>query len=59
MTTTPTIHDLYPDLTDKELAEAEDNLERYLALVLRIFERTELETAPQTDLLAPGTVPVS
>lgn len=55
----PNIHDLYPDLTEKELVEAEANLERYLALVLRIFERAELETAPQADPLAPGTVPVS
>lgn len=59
MTTTPTIQDLYPDLTEKELAQAEDNLERYLALVLRIFERAELESAPQAGPLAPGTVPVS
>jgi hypothetical protein len=35
----PTIRDLYPDLTDEELAEAEDTIERYLELVLRIFER--------------------
>lgn len=41
--TAPTIRDLYPHYTDKQLAEAEDNLERYLILVLRIFERRELE----------------
>ena len=41
----PTIRDLYPDYTDQELAEAEDNLERYLKLVLGIFERRELEKA--------------
>ena len=35
----PTIRDLYPHYTENELAEAEDNLERYLTLVLRIFER--------------------
>jgi hypothetical protein len=40
----PTIRDLYPHFTEKDLAEAEDNLERYLTLVLRIFERMELET---------------
>jgi hypothetical protein len=50
-----TIKELYPALTDSELAEAEDNLERYLALVLRIFERTELETCPQADPLISGT----
>jgi len=41
----PTIRDLYPNLTDQELEEAEDNLERYLILVLSIFERRELEKA--------------
>ena len=41
--TAPSIRDLYPDFSEKELAEAEDNLDRYLALVLRIFERVELE----------------
>ena len=41
----PTIRDLYPNYTDEELAEAEDNIERYLALVLRIYERRELERA--------------
>jgi hypothetical protein len=38
-----TIRDLYPHYTEKELAEAEDNIERYLTLVLRIFERRELQ----------------
>ena len=40
---TVTIRDLYPHLSEKELEEAEDNLDRYLALALRIFERIELE----------------
>jgi hypothetical protein len=44
-TEAPTIRDLYPRLTDQELEEAEDNLERYLMLVLSIFERRELEKA--------------
>jgi hypothetical protein len=43
----PTIRDLYPDYTENELAIAEDNLERYLTLVLRIFERRELQQADQ------------
>lgn len=37
----PTIRDLYPLLSEAELLEAENNIERYLALVLRIFERNE------------------
>ena len=39
----PTIRDLYPDLNDAELAEAEDNLDRYIALVAGIVERLERE----------------
>jgi len=46
-TPVPTIRDLYPNYTEKELAEAEDNIERYLTLVLRIFERQELQKAEQ------------
>ena len=49
-TATPTIRNLYPHLSEKELMEAEDNLDRYLALVLRIFERVELEANAQTPL---------
>jgi hypothetical protein len=41
----PTIRDLYPNYTEQELTEAEDNLERYLKLVLSVFERRELEKA--------------
>jgi len=47
----PTIRDLYPHFTDEQLAEAEDAHDRYLAIVLRIFERLELEAAH----LTPGT----
>ena len=31
--------DLQPELTDEQLVEAADTLDRYLELVLRIFER--------------------
>jgi len=44
----PTIRDLYPNLSDHELAEAEENIERYLALVLRIYER--IQTDPENYL---------
>lgn len=57
--TAPTIHDLYPDLNQRELAEAEDNLDRYLALVLRIFERLELEENARATQLTPRTGAVS
>jgi len=36
-----TIRDLYPHLNEEQLKEAEDNLERYLELVLRIYERIQ------------------
>jgi len=48
---TPTLRSLYPYLNDEQLAEVEDSLERYLALVLRIFERLESQTDfPAADL---------
>ena len=34
-----TIRDLYPHLADAELREAEENMERYLELELRMYER--------------------
>jgi len=34
-----TIQDLYPHLSDEEAQEAEANIERYLEVVLRIYER--------------------
>ncbi len=48
------IRDLYPDFSEKEVAEAVDNLDRYLVLVLRIFERVESETDPQAARLTSG-----
>jgi hypothetical protein len=34
-----TIRDLYPKLSDEQLQEAEENLEHYIELSLRIYER--------------------
>jgi hypothetical protein len=51
----PTIRDLYPHFTDEQLAEAEDAHDRYLAIVLRIFERLELEAAQLTP--GAGAIP--
>jgi hypothetical protein len=51
-----TIRDLYPDFTEKELAMAEDNLERYLTLVLRIFERRELQKFGQLTENNPALI---
>lgn len=36
-----TIADLYPELTEAEQAEAEENLKRYLQVIWRIFERNQ------------------
>jgi hypothetical protein len=35
----PTLRDLYADLDAAQLKETEENLERYLELALRIYER--------------------
>ena len=34
-----TIRDLYPHLNDEQLKEAEENLERYLEVTLRVYDR--------------------
>ena len=39
----PNIRDLYPHLSDEELAVAEANLDQYLRVILRIVERLESE----------------
>jgi len=38
----PTFWHLYPYLTEKELKEAEENLEKYLELVSEIYERIHI-----------------
>jgi hypothetical protein len=48
----PTLRDLFPDLNEGDLSLAEQHLERYLIVVLRIFERVEL--GPQVDPLTGG-----
>ncbi len=37
----PTLKELYPSLTPAELIEADENLKRYLLIVLEIYERIE------------------
>jgi hypothetical protein len=51
----PTIRDLYPHLNDEQLAEVEDTWGRYLALVLRIFERLESQTDSSAGHLTQKT----
>lgn len=45
-----TIKELYPNLSEEELIEAEENLERYLEVVMRIFERINNAPGLLTDL---------
>ncbi len=46
----PTIKEIYPDLTDEELEQAEANFDAYLQLLLQIFERIEQESASNATL---------
>ncbi len=50
MSTTPpnpeqgrTLRQLYPDLSDSQLEEANENLREYVAFALRVFERLEID----------------
>ncbi len=38
-----TIHDLYPDLSEEQRKTAEENIERYLEVVMRIYKRIKSE----------------
>ena len=38
-----TIRDLYPHMSEEELAVAETNLKRYVAVVVRIYERLKAQ----------------
>lgn len=46
----PSLKDLYPHLTQEELEIAEQNLERYLAVMIRIAERLKSEGKNLRDL---------
>ena len=41
-----TVRDLYPDFSEDQLAEAEKNLRRFAAILLRVYERTKAEGLP-------------
>lgn len=38
-----TIADLYPDMNEQQLAEAEANLKRFVAVIVRIYDRLTAE----------------
>ena len=50
-----TIRDLYPHMSEEELAVAEANLKRYVAVVVRIYDRLKAEGKSWPD---PGAMPV-
>jgi len=43
----PSIRQLYPDLTEEQAAEAEDNVARYIAVMARIYTRVRAEQGPE------------
>lgn len=48
---TPTLRELYPELSDEELEEARQNIRGYLTVMLRIHDRLERERE-EADLTA-------
>ena len=48
-----TLRELYPSFNDEELAEAEANFRRYLAVVIAIAERLQREGGSILDDLEP------
>ena len=63
-----TLRDLYPAFTEEQLQQAETTLQRYIAVMVRIYERVRAEQGPEAatrlaygDLTAPdgsANVPV-
>ncbi len=47
----PTLRDLYPSLTEEELAVVEENLNHYLLLVLEIYENIEKDPVRMERLM--------
>lgn len=44
-----TLRDLYPTLSDEQLAEAEITFWRYIAVMVRIYERVRAEQGPEAS----------
>lgn len=44
------LKDIYPHLTDEQLKEAEETIEQYLELVMRIYERIKNDPKEQERL---------
>lgn len=43
----PSIRQLYSDLTEEQAAAAEANVERYVAVMARIYRRIQAEQGPE------------
>jgi hypothetical protein len=48
----PTLSQLFPGFNEEQLKEAEENLERYLELVLRIYNRIRSDPAAHSEFRA-------
>jgi hypothetical protein len=61
MDTEPNIKQLYPELDETQLCEAQQNIEQYLLVVLRIYERVSARSEGRTHVGAlttgNGTLP--
>lgn len=54
-----TIRDLYPHMSDEQLAVVEANLRRYVAVLLRIHDRLKREGKTWPPPLKPGDLTTS
>jgi hypothetical protein len=50
-----TLHEVYPTFSEEQLAEAENTFRKYIAVMVRIYERVRAEQGPEdATLLAYG-----
>jgi len=54
-----TIRDLYPHMAEEELAVAENNLRRYVAVIVRIYDRLQAEGKPWPNRTDRGDLTLS
>jgi len=52
---TPTIRDLYPQLSEVQLQEAEENLRRYFAFALKMHGESMSSASPSLDGSSPSS----
>lgn len=55
-----TIRDVYPEFTEEQLQQAEATFRRYIAVMVRIYERVRAEQGPEAATrLATGDLTLS